>query len=169
MSAPPVGPGITTYHVYPTDCDVFGHVNHATMITLLEHARWALLEPVVPYAELTQGAVWSVVRHVDISYDWQSVPGADLVIRSGITRVGRTSYGVRQTVRHARTGRLHAAATITFVCLDRAGRPVPVPAAWRSLFPQWDDAADGAFAASAPGHASTPAPAPAFVGGGAAE
>jgi acyl-CoA thioesterase FadM len=124
---------------------------------------------VVPYAELTHGAVWSVVRHVDISYDWQSVPGDDLVIRSGITRVGRTSYGVRQTVRHARTGRLHAAATITFVCLDRAGRPVPVPAAWRSLFPQWDDAADGAFAASAPGHASTPAPAPAFVGGGAAE
>ena len=42
-------PGVTTYHVYPTDCDVFGHVNHATMITLLEHARWALLEPVARY------------------------------------------------------------------------------------------------------------------------
>lgn len=147
MTPAPAGsaPGITTYHVYPTDCDVFGHVNHATMITLLEHARWALLEPAARYQELMHGAVWSVVRHVDVDYTWQSVPGDDLVIRSGLARVGRTSYAIRQTVRHARTGRLHAAATITFVCLDRAGRPVLVPEAWRALFPQWDDAADDAF------------------------
>jgi YbgC/YbaW family acyl-CoA thioester hydrolase len=138
-------PGLTTYHVYPTDCDVFGHVNHATMITLLEHARWALLEPVVSLADLRGGSVWTVVRHVDVSYSWQSVPGDDLVIRSGLMRVGRTSYTVRQTVRHARTGRLHAAATITFVCLDRESRPVPVPAVWREMFPLWDDLADDAF------------------------
>lgn len=25
-------------HVYPTDCDMLGHVNHATLITFLEHA-----------------------------------------------------------------------------------------------------------------------------------
>ena len=140
-------PGVTTYHVYPTDCDVFGHVNHATMITLLEHARWALLEPAVSLADLTRGDVWTVVRHVDVSYTWQSVPGDDLVIRSGLVRVGQTSYAIRQTVRHARTGRLHAAATITFVCLDRASHPVPVPAGWRAMFPLWDDARDDAFVA----------------------
>jgi YbgC/YbaW family acyl-CoA thioester hydrolase len=143
-------PGVTTYHVYPTDCDVFGHVNHATMITLLEHARWALLEPAVSLADLTRGDVWTVVRHVDVAYTWQSVPGDDLVIRSGLLRVGRTSYTVRQTVRHARTARLHAAATITFVCLDRTSRPVPVPDRWRAMFPLWDDAADDAFAPGPP-------------------
>lgn len=149
-AAPPASaaaPGVTTYHVYPTDCDVFGHVNHATMITLLEHARWALLEPAVSLADLTRGDVWTVVRHVDVSYTWQSVPGDDLVIRSGLVRVGRTSYALRQTVRHARTGRLHAAATITFVCLDRDSHPVPVPAGWQAMFPLWDDALDDAFAA----------------------
>ena len=152
-------PGLTTYHVYPTDCDVFGHVNHATMITLLEHARWALLEPVARFDDLRHGAVWSVVRHVDVSYTWQSVPGDDLVIRSGLFRVGRTSYAIRQTVRHARTGRLHAAATITFVCLDRESRPVAVPDRWRALFPVWDDAADDAFVPrpSAMRQAATPA------------
>ena len=134
-----------THHVYPTDCDVFGHVNHATMITLLEHARWALLEPAVALRDLTHGPVWTVVRHVDISYDWQSVPGDDLVIRSGLHRVGRTSYAIRQSVRHAATGRLHAAATLTFVCLTRDGHPTPVPDRWRSLFPAWDDALDDAF------------------------
>jgi acyl-CoA thioester hydrolase/thioesterase-3 len=99
----------------------------------------------VSLADLRAGAVWTVVRHVEVSYTWQSVPGDDLVIRSGLLRVGRTSYTVRQTVRHARTGRLHAAATITFVCLDRESRPVPVPDRWRTMFPLWDDAADDAF------------------------
>ena len=132
-------PHETTYHVYPTDCDVFGHVNHATMITLLEHARWALLERVASYQELRGGDVWSVVRHVDINYTAQSVPGDDLVIRSGLLRIGRTSYAIRQTVTNAATGTLHADATITFVCLDRASRPVPVPEAWRGIFPMWRD------------------------------
>jgi YbgC/YbaW family acyl-CoA thioester hydrolase len=131
----------TRYHVYPTDCDVFGHVNHATMITLLEHARWALLETVTSFDAIRRGDVWSVVRHVDIAYTAQSVPGDDLVIRSGLVRIGRTSYAIRQTVRHAATGALHADATITFVVLDRQSRPVPVPDAWRSIFPLWDDGA----------------------------
>jgi YbgC/YbaW family acyl-CoA thioester hydrolase len=129
----------TRYHVYPTDCDVFGHVNHATMITLLEHARWALLEQVTSFGELRRADVWSVVRHVDISYTAQSLPGDDLVIRSGLVRIGRTSYAIRQTVRNAATGVLHADATITFVCLDRDSRPVPVPELWRGIFPQWDE------------------------------
>jgi YbgC/YbaW family acyl-CoA thioester hydrolase len=127
------------YHVYPTDCDVFGHVNHATMITLLEHARWAMLEQVTTYQELRRGDVWSVVRHVDISYTAQSVPGENLVIRSGLLRLGRTSYAVRQRVDNVATGVVHADATITFVCLDPTGRPVPVPAAWREVFPAWTD------------------------------
>jgi len=131
----------TRYHVYPTDCDVFGHVNHATMITLLEHARWALLEQGMSYADLRTADVWSVVRHVDISYTAQSVPGDDLVIRSGLARVGTTSYAIRQTVTSANTGTLHADATITFVCLDRESRPVPVPERWRTIFPAWEERA----------------------------
>ena len=136
-------PHETRYHVYPTDCDVFGHVNHATMITLLEHARWALLETVTTYQELRRSDVCTVVRHVDVSYTAQSVPGDELVIRSGLLRIGRTSYAIRQTVSNAETGVLHADATITFVCLDRASHPVPVPAAWREIFPLWEDDATG--------------------------
>ena len=32
------------FHVYPADCDMLGHVNHATMLGFLERARWELLE-----------------------------------------------------------------------------------------------------------------------------
>jgi YbgC/YbaW family acyl-CoA thioester hydrolase len=111
------------------------------MITLLEHARWALLETVTSYEELRRADVWTVVRHVDVSYTAQSVPGDELVIRSGLLRIGRTSYAIRQTVTNAESGALHADATITFVCLDRASHPVPVPDAWRGIFPLWDESA----------------------------
>ena len=127
-----------TIHVYPTDCDMLGHVNHATMITFLEHARWALIEPHVGVRDFMKASVWSVVRHVDISYHAQSLPGEDLVIVSGLESVGRTSYTVRQEVRKgARDGPLAADARIVFVCISREGRPVRVPAEWNAMFPHW--------------------------------
>jgi len=127
-------------HVYPTDCDMLGHVNHATMITFLEHARWALTEPHIPARDFMSGAVWSVVRHVDISYHAQSLPGEDLVVRSGLQSVGRTSYTIRQEVRkRVADGPLAADATITFVCINRDGRPVPVPTEWSEIFPRWPE------------------------------
>jgi YbgC/YbaW family acyl-CoA thioester hydrolase len=133
-----------TIHVYPTDCDMLGHVNHATMITFLEHARWALVEPAMPARDFLRGGVWSVVRHVDIGYHAQSTPGEDLVIRSGLLSVGRTSFVIRQDVRKLGAGDanvLVADAKITFVCVGTEGRPVSVPDEWRRIFPQWTEEA----------------------------
>ena len=133
-----------TIHVYPTDCDMLGHVNHATMITFLEHARWALIEPAMPARDFLRGGVWSVVRHVDIGYHAQSMPGEDLVIRSGLLSVGRTSFVIRQDVRKLGAGDasvLVADAKITFVCVGTEGHPVPVPDEWRRMFPQWTEEA----------------------------
>src|SRR3954447_24913475 len=87
------------FHIYPTDCDMLGHLNHATMLNFLERARWALLEPQLDIRNWAQQAVYSVVRHVDIGYLAQSLPGEDLVIRSGLLQIGRTSYVVKQEVR----------------------------------------------------------------------
>jgi YbgC/YbaW family acyl-CoA thioester hydrolase len=128
---------ILPIHVYPTDCDMLGHVNHATMITFLEHARWALIEPHMAARDFVSGGVWSVVRHVDIGYSAQALPGEDLVIRSGLLSVGNTSFVVRQDVRRRGSGALVADAKITLVCVGREGRPVPVPDEWRTMFPHW--------------------------------
>ena len=127
---------------------MLGHVNHATMITFLEHARWALLERELLGAE-PAGNVWeafsrqgifTVVRHVDIAYHAQVLPGDDIEIRSGLLSVGRTSFVIRQDVRKARDGRVAAEAKLTFVCVGTDGRPVAVPERWRTVFPLWDDA-----------------------------
>ena len=129
-------------HVFPTDCDMLGHVNHATMITFLEHARWALLEPHVTVHDWFRLGVFSVVRHVDIGYQAQARPGDDLVVQSGMASVGTTSFAVRQRVRRRSDGSTVAEATITFVCVDRQGEKVPVPAEWRDWFPAWREEED---------------------------
>jgi YbgC/YbaW family acyl-CoA thioester hydrolase len=128
-----------TFHIYPTDCDMLGHLNHATMLNFLERARWALLEPQVDVRHWSKQSVFPVVRHVDIGYLAQSLPGEDLVIRSGLLAVKRTSYIVKQDVRKVGSNVLVAEALIVFVAIDQGGQPVPVPEAWRALLPQWPE------------------------------
>jgi YbgC/YbaW family acyl-CoA thioester hydrolase len=129
------------FHIYPTDCDMLGHLNHATMLSFLERARWALLEPQVSLKEWARQPVYSVVRHVDIGYLAQSLPGEDLVIRSGLLAVRNTSYIVRQEVRKAHDNTKVAEANIVFVAVSREGKPVRVPDSWREMLPQWPEAA----------------------------
>lgn len=128
-----------TFHIYPTDCDMLGHLNHAVMLSFLERARWALLEPQVDVRHWARQDVFSVVRHVDIGYHAQSLPGEDLVIRSGLLATRNTSYIVRQDVRKVSGGVKVAEANIVFVCLNQAGKPTRVPESWRQMLPQWPE------------------------------
>jgi len=50
-------------HIYPSDCDSVGHVNHAHMLTLLERARWSALERHMSYDEYMKSSLWAVVRN----------------------------------------------------------------------------------------------------------
>lgn len=129
------------FHVYPADCDMLGHVNHATMLAFLERARWELLEreEVGGVKDFATVPVYSVVRHVDIDYLAQSLPGDDLAIRSGLLAVRNTSYIVRQDVRKVPDGTIVAEASIVFVALDRSGKPVRVPEEWKTLLPRWPE------------------------------
>lgn len=132
------------FHVYPADCDMLGHVNHATMLAFLERARWELLEreEVGGVRDFATVPVYSVVRHVDIDYYAQSLPGDDLSIRSGLLAVKNTSYIVKQHVTNKATGKLVAQASIVFVAVDRTGKPVRVPEEWKTLLPHWPESGD---------------------------
>ena len=127
------------FHIYPTDCDMLGHLNHATMLSFLERARWALLEPQIDLRDWTKQPAYSVVRHVDIGYHAQSFPGEDLVIRSGLLAVKNTSYIVRQEVWKVGSDVKVAEANIVFVAVGQDGRPVRVPDSWRELLPHWPE------------------------------
>lgn len=127
------------HRVYPTDCDMLGHVNHATMITILEQSRWTLVEGYIDLRNPRDRDVVSVVRHVDIDYRAQALPGDELVVRTGLLSVGRTSYLVRQQVTKAGSGEVVADADIVLVCIGRDNRPVAVPEEWRSIWAQWPE------------------------------
>ena len=125
------------FHIYPTDCDMLGHLNHASMLGFLERARWALFDHRMTAHELARQPVFPVVRHVDIGYRAQTLPGEDLAVRSGILKVGNTSYTIRQEARNAASGQLVAEANLVIVAIDRAGKPVPVPDSWKTDMPTW--------------------------------
>ena len=126
-------------HIYPSDCDSVGHVNHAHMLTLLERARWQALERHMPYDEYMKSNLWAVVRKVEASYQAQTFPGDDLSIRTGLTSVGNTSFVVRQDVRNQH-GVTVCDASIVYVTVSPEGKPITVPDQWRTMFSPWQDA-----------------------------
>lgn len=126
-------------HIYPTDCDVVGHVNHAKFLVILERARWHALLEKMSHEEYTRSGLWAVVRHVDISYEFQAFPGDDIVVTTGLLSVGNTSFIVKQQARNGK-GVLLCEAKIVYVTVTGESRPIPVPEAWRTLFSDWQEA-----------------------------
>ena len=129
---------ILKVHIYPSDCDSVGHVNHAHMLTLLERARWSALERHMSYRDYMKSGLWAVVRKVEASYEAQTFPGDDLSIRTGMTSVGNTSFVVRQEVKNQRDV-VVCNASIVYVTVSNDGKPIPVPDQWRTLFAPWEE------------------------------
>jgi YbgC/YbaW family acyl-CoA thioester hydrolase len=123
-------------HIYPSDCDSAGHVNHAYLLMLLERARWAALERHMRYDEYVERALTAVVRHIDASYSKSARPGDELNVRTGLVSIGNTSFTVKQTA-HDQNGALVCEATVVYVTVSPERKPVPVPEHWRSIFSPW--------------------------------
>jgi YbgC/YbaW family acyl-CoA thioester hydrolase len=126
-----------TIHIYPSDCDTAGHVNHAYMLGLLERARWAALEKHMDFEEYVKRANTAVVRHIEASYSMSALPGDEFRIRTGLTSIGNTSFTVKQTA-HNQNNVLLCEATVVYVTVGDDGRPKRVPDHWREIFSPWE-------------------------------
>ena len=113
--------------VYPDECDAFGHLNQASFLSLFERARWEMLARGPGMNVFDRAGVWPAVRKAAIDYHAGAFPGDVLRFQQALTHHGRTSFTMRQTARRVRDGALIATAEFVFVCINRAGRPVPVP------------------------------------------
>ena len=114
--------------VYPDECDAFGHLNQASFLSLFERARWEMLAQGPGMDVFTRSGVWPAVRKTVIDYHAAAFPGDVLRFQQALTHHGRTSFTMRQTARRLRDDALIATAEFVFVCIDRQGKPVPVPA-----------------------------------------
>jgi 3-oxoadipate enol-lactonase len=113
--------------VYPDECDAFGHLNQASFLSLFERARWEMLLRGPGMDVFTRAGAWPAVRKTVIDYRAAALPGDMLRFQQVLTHHGRTSFTMRQTARRVRDDTLIASAEFVFVCIDREGRPIPVP------------------------------------------
>jgi YbgC/YbaW family acyl-CoA thioester hydrolase len=113
--------------VYPDDCDAFGHLNQAAFLRVFERARWDLLGRGPGMDVFVRHDAWPAVRKTVIDYLAPAFPGDILRVHQALVHHGRTSFTMRQTARRANDGALIATAEFVFVCINREGRPVPVP------------------------------------------
>lgn len=113
--------------VYPDECDAFGHLNQASFLSLFERARWDMLLRGPGMDVFTRAGAWPALRKTVIDYRAAAFPGDVLRFQQALTHHGRTSFTMRQTARRVRDETLIASAEFVFVCIDREGRPVPVP------------------------------------------
>lgn len=114
--------------VYPDECDAFGHLNQASFLALFERARWEMLARGPGMDIFTRHATWPAVRRAVIDYHVAAYPGDVLRFHQALTHHGRTSFTMRQTARRMRDDALISTAEFVFVCINREGRPAPVPA-----------------------------------------
>jgi 3-oxoadipate enol-lactonase len=113
--------------VYPDECDAFGHLNQASFLSLFERARWEMLLRGPGMDVFTRAGSWPALRKTVIDYRAAAFPGDVLRFQQALTHHGRTSFTMRQAARRVRDDTLIASAEFVFVCIDRDGRPVPVP------------------------------------------
>jgi pimeloyl-ACP methyl ester carboxylesterase len=76
----------------------------------------------------TRSGSWPALRKTVIDYRAAAFPGDVLRFQQALTHHGRTSFTMRQTARRVQDDTLIASAEFVFVCIDRQGRPVAVPA-----------------------------------------
>ncbi len=114
--------------VYPDECDAFGHLNQASFLTLFERARWEMLARGPGMDVFTRNGAWPAVRKTVIDYHAAAFPGDVLRFQQALTHHGRTSFTMRQTARRTGDDILIATAEFVFVCIDREGKPTPIPA-----------------------------------------
>ncbi|MGH7498197.1 MAG: alpha/beta fold hydrolase [Gemmatimonadales bacterium] len=113
--------------VYPDECDAFGHLNQASFLSLFERARWEMLARGPGMDVFTRAGAWPAVRKTVIDYHAAAFPGDVLRFEHTLTHRGRTSFTMRQTARRVKDDTLIATAEFVFVCVNREGRPTPLP------------------------------------------
>ena len=100
--------------------DVFGHMNNARYLELMEEARWQYIDATNFQDYLTKNNWGFAVVNINISYKRPAHNGDVLTFTQTIKRMGNSSMTIDQVMTKKSTGELVASAEVTFVVLDLA-------------------------------------------------
>lgn len=106
------------YHI-----DGFGHVNHARYMEFLEEARWAYCEENGIFERLFSAKrISHAVVGMTINFRRSATIGDSLRIVTGVSKMGKKSYTMRQQIYLKDPDILIADADVTNVLLNPAGK-----------------------------------------------
>ncbi len=108
------------------ELDSFGHVNHATYISYLEHARWKMLAEVsIGLKEFQEWKRFPVIAEVNAKYRKPTFLGESLEVRTEVVESGRVSFTLEQRI--FRAAELVFEGRVKVVLVDETGRPAAMP------------------------------------------
>lgn len=108
-------------------CDLYGHVNNARYLELLEETRWEWLNSLTSFDFFEKKHLSFVVVSITIHYKRPSVLNDLLTISVELTHMTNRSATVHQKVIRNTDEKLIAEADVTFALVDNsAGRSVPL-------------------------------------------
>ncbi|WP_298936651.1 tol-pal system-associated acyl-CoA thioesterase [uncultured Ruegeria sp.] len=118
--------------VYYEDTDMGGVVYHANYLRYIERARsdWVRKLGNDQNAMREEGVVW-VVRRVEADYLAPAKFEDELVVETDVVSLSGVRLTMSQSVRRGETEIFRA--TVTAVCINRAGKPIRLPAEIRAL------------------------------------
>ena len=118
--------------VYYEDTDMGGVVYHANFLRYIERARsdWVRQLGNDQNAMREEGIVW-VVRRVEADYLAPAKFEDELVVETDVVSLSGVRLTMAQLVRRGETEIFRA--TVTAVCINKAGKPVRLPAEIRAL------------------------------------
>ncbi len=115
--------------VYPHECDGSGRLQAVGAIALLERARWEGLMRGAGIDVFTRAGVITATRHVSVAHISGAAPGDVLRVVTRLADRTTTTYSLHHRVTRVRDGVRVMEAELQFECLDRLGRPTPLPEA----------------------------------------
>ena len=121
-------PFVWELRVRSYELDLLGHVNNAVYMNYLEAARIEAMASIgLSLERLKKEGVHVVVAAAALRYLAPSHLHDELSVTVEVTRIGRTSVTVHQTVYNRSTDRLSVDAEIVGVFLGPDGKPMAVP------------------------------------------
>ncbi len=119
------------------DQDALGHVNNVVFFRWFESARVALLQQLGIRTQL-QERLGTILAATDCNYRIPLTYPDEVLVATGVLRLGRSSIRMAQQVFSLAAGHVAAAGTATVVVFDyRQQRPTPIPEPMREQLQQF--------------------------------
>jgi acyl-CoA thioester hydrolase len=117
------------------ECDSYGHVNNAVYLNYLEFARMEVLEAKdLTLDKLKDRGYFIVVRRIEIDYNYPVIAGDLLVIQTKLHSYRATSGTFIQEIIREKDKKNIASAKVTWVTINKNGRPVRIPSQIKNAF-----------------------------------